>query len=108
MATGRGFLRPCRPSISMLACRNWNEQPGERSHRWETVLLLGDRASIAAARNWHECAWSPLRSARIATPRSPLRYAELPRSERLPRPDDSAPAGVAGSAARNLVPRSVG
>jgi hypothetical protein len=29
----------------------------ERSARWEAVLLLGTRDTIAAARAWHECVW---------------------------------------------------
>jgi hypothetical protein len=29
----------------------------ERGARWETVLMLGDAETIAAARTWHECAW---------------------------------------------------
>ena len=29
----------------------------DRAAAWEQVLLIGDPATIAAARNWHECAW---------------------------------------------------
>jgi hypothetical protein len=29
----------------------------DRAAAWEQVLLIGDPATIAAARNWHQCAW---------------------------------------------------
>jgi hypothetical protein len=29
----------------------------DRAAAWEQVLLVGDPATIAAARSWHECAW---------------------------------------------------
>jgi len=29
----------------------------DRAAAWEQVLLIGDPTTIAAARNWHQCAW---------------------------------------------------
>jgi hypothetical protein len=40
-----------------LACACWFEAETERALSWETVLLLGEPATIAAARAWHEQAW---------------------------------------------------
>jgi hypothetical protein len=30
----------------------------DRAAAWEQVLLIGDPVTIAAARNWHQCAWN--------------------------------------------------
>lgn len=44
------------------------EAETERALKWETVLLLGDPATIAAARAWHEQVWRLERILREETP----------------------------------------
>ncbi|MFG3099348.1 hypothetical protein ACGFZL_02245 [Streptomyces sp. NPDC048182] len=34
------------------------EAEARRSQRWESVLLVGDAATVAAARSWHEAVWT--------------------------------------------------
>ncbi|MEU0587838.1 hypothetical protein [Streptomyces sp. NPDC006132] len=34
------------------------EAEARRAAEWETVLLVGDAETIAAARKWHEAVWN--------------------------------------------------
>lgn len=58
LAAARGFphlaepLEPTQAAIDVLS-----EAKTDRSRAWEAVLLLGDPATVAAARAWHEAAW---------------------------------------------------
>lgn len=47
-----GPVMPLEEGLATLA-----EAEAERSARWETVLLVGDPATVTAARRWHESAW---------------------------------------------------
>jgi hypothetical protein len=58
IAAGRGFQH----SVDQLAPRPeameaLEEADGARARAWESVLLLGDPQTIAAARAWHEAVW---------------------------------------------------
>ena len=58
IAAGRGFphsvdkLEPKEEAMEAL-----EEADGARARAWESVLLLGEPQTIAAARAWHEAAW---------------------------------------------------
>lgn len=58
IAAGRGFphsLEPVAPDPEALQVLENAE--GERARAWESVLLLGEPRTIAAARVWHENVW---------------------------------------------------
>jgi len=58
IAAGRGLgnasepLVPTQENLSLLAGAE-----AQRANQWETVLLLGNPETVAAARQWHEIAW---------------------------------------------------
>ena len=58
IAAGRGFphsvesLTPDAEAIEDLSSAG-----GERARAWESVLLLGDPETVAAARAWHQSVW---------------------------------------------------
>jgi hypothetical protein len=58
IAAGRGFphsdesLAPDAEAIEALS-----NAGGERARAWESVLLLGDPETVAAARAWHQSVW---------------------------------------------------
>lgn len=57
IAETRNLLATGRPIDLDAAFAELAEAETERALSWETVLLLGDPASIAAARAWHEQVW---------------------------------------------------
>jgi hypothetical protein len=58
IAAGRGIgthsepLSPTRKNLDLI-----DSASSRRAVAWETVLLLGHRDTIIAARRWHECVW---------------------------------------------------
>ncbi|MEV4410988.1 hypothetical protein [Catellatospora sp. NPDC049609] len=51
---GNGREQPLDPAIGLPQLA---ELEATRTAVWEMVLLLGDTETIAAAREWHRCAW---------------------------------------------------
>ena len=96
IAAGRGLstdsepLAPTQVSLDLLEATE-----AERASQWETVLLLGHPATVAAARDWHEHAWrlqayaralltgsaSAWEEARTATDVARARFYESARSD---------------------------
>jgi hypothetical protein len=58
IATARGLQTSVRPlppdEDAMIALM---DAESARSTAWESVLLMGDPATVAAARTWHEAVW---------------------------------------------------
>ncbi|MEU5532366.1 hypothetical protein [Streptomyces sp. NPDC020362] len=57
IAAGRNLVpagQPIDPEAGVIALA---EIENERAAKWETVLLLGEPATISAARTWHESVW---------------------------------------------------
>jgi hypothetical protein len=58
IAAGRGIgthsepLSPTQKNLDLI-----DSASSRRAAAWETVLLLGHRDTIVAARRWHECVW---------------------------------------------------
>jgi hypothetical protein len=57
VAETRNLLGTGRPTDLDAAFAELAEAETERALNWETVLLLGDPATITAARAWHEQVW---------------------------------------------------
>jgi hypothetical protein len=57
IAETRKLLATGQPIDVEAAFDELAEAETERAMKWETVLLLGDPAAIAAARAWHEQVW---------------------------------------------------
>jgi hypothetical protein len=57
IAETRNLLDTGRPVDLDATSAELAEAETERALKWETVLLLGDPATISAARAWHEQAW---------------------------------------------------
>ncbi|NUS62668.1 MAG: hypothetical protein HOQ46_03360 [Saccharothrix sp.] len=57
IAETRGLLSTGRPIELDSALAALAEAETERAARWETVLLLGEPATISAARTWSEQVW---------------------------------------------------
>jgi hypothetical protein len=53
-ARGLSTAEPIAPAEGIPLLKVATE---DRAARWEPVLLLGDTATIAAARQWHDCVW---------------------------------------------------
>jgi hypothetical protein len=58
MAAARGFPHSVEPlDPDARAMEALSEAEGERTRAWESVLLLGDPETVAAARAWHQEIW---------------------------------------------------
>jgi hypothetical protein len=57
IAETRNLLTTGQPIDLDAAFADLAEAETERALKWETVLLLGDPATISAARAWHEQVW---------------------------------------------------
>lgn len=57
IAETRGLLTTGQPVDVDAALAELSEAETERALKWETILLLGDPATISAARAWHEQVW---------------------------------------------------
>ncbi|HKS48035.1 MAG TPA: hypothetical protein VJT49_23570 [Amycolatopsis sp.] len=57
IAETRNLLTTGQPIDLDAAFAELAEAETERALKWETVLLLGDPATISAARAWHEQVW---------------------------------------------------
>ena len=69
VAETRNLLGTGRPTDLDAAFAELAEAETARALNWETVLLLGDPATIAAARAWHEQVWQLERLLREDDPR---------------------------------------
>jgi hypothetical protein len=57
LAATQGFPSNAHPIDKEEGLAALAEAETDRAQKWETVLLLGDPDTIAAARSWHEYAW---------------------------------------------------
>ncbi|WP_326785242.1 hypothetical protein [Streptomyces sp. NBC_00151] len=57
MAAARNLVPTSHPIEIPMALNALAEAESERTAKWETVLLLGEPATIMAARKWHEAVW---------------------------------------------------
>jgi hypothetical protein len=57
MAAERGLTEAIAPLSSDEGRHLMSEAQGARAALWEEMLLLGDPATLAAARRWHESSW---------------------------------------------------
>ncbi len=57
MAATKGYPTGAEPIDLDAGGQALIEANGERSVRWETVLLLGSPAAVRAGRAWHQTAW---------------------------------------------------
>jgi hypothetical protein len=57
IAAARGFPAGAKPIDIEAGLQALAETESERTVTWETVLLLGDPATVQGAREWHECLW---------------------------------------------------
>lgn len=72
IAETRGLLATGQPVDLGSAFADLAEAETERAARWETVLLLGEPATISAARAWSEQAWRLEHILREETPNTEL------------------------------------
>ena len=68
IAETRNLLTTGQPVDPDAAFAELAEAETERAMKWETVLLLGDPATISAARAWHEQVWRLERILREGSP----------------------------------------
>jgi hypothetical protein len=57
LVTGRRSVPPAEPLDRESGLQLLAEARAQRTRAWETVLLLGDAATVRAARNWREAVW---------------------------------------------------
>jgi hypothetical protein len=58
IAAGRDFLHSVEPlTPDAEAMEALGDADGARARAWESVLLLGDPQTVAAARAWHQAVW---------------------------------------------------
>ncbi|GAA0918817.1 hypothetical protein [Virgisporangium aurantiacum] len=57
IAAGRGLPSGSLAIDPVVGLQELELAASERSHKWETMLLLGDADTIAAARQWQQSAW---------------------------------------------------
>ena len=58
IAAGRGFPHSVEPLVPDAgALEALEDADGARARAWESVLLLGDPQTVAAARAWHQAVW---------------------------------------------------
>jgi hypothetical protein len=57
LAAARGIQHSSDPVEIEEGLRTLNAVEADRTAKWEAVLLLGEAATVAAARAWHEAAW---------------------------------------------------
>ncbi|MER7171014.1 hypothetical protein [Streptomyces mesophilus] len=58
IGAARGFENTSDPLEVEEGLRQLAEAESRRATEWESVLLVGDHATIAAARAWHEAVWN--------------------------------------------------
>jgi hypothetical protein len=58
MAAHRGLTDAIAPLSPDEGANLMSEAQGARAALWEEMLLLGDPATLAAARRWHESSWT--------------------------------------------------
>jgi len=71
IAETRNLLSTGQPIDVDAAFGEFADAETERALKWETVLLLGDPATIFAARAWHEQVWRLERILRADNPEEP-------------------------------------
>lgn len=54
IAAAKNFVTASHPLELQAGMNELAEAESERAAKWETVLLLGEPATISAARSWHE------------------------------------------------------
>jgi hypothetical protein len=57
ITAARGFQSPMLPLDPEAGIPELEEASAERARKWEAVLLLGDPATVKAAREWHQIIW---------------------------------------------------
>jgi hypothetical protein len=57
IAATRSLVPTSQPIDVQAGLNALAEAENERAARWETVLLVGEPATISAARKWHEAVW---------------------------------------------------
>jgi hypothetical protein len=57
VSAARGLPSSGQPMEIEEGLRMISDAEDDRGRKWESVLMLGDGATISAARKWHECAW---------------------------------------------------
>jgi hypothetical protein len=58
IGAARGFQHVVDPLAPEQGLAQLAEAEARRAAEWETVLLIGDAETIAAARKWHEAVWN--------------------------------------------------
>lgn len=58
MGAGLGFADVADPLLPVDGLPLLADAESRRATEWESVLLVGDAATIAAARRWHETVWN--------------------------------------------------